>query len=423
MNKIYLSALALIASASISAQILNPGFENWTAGEPTDWITLNGAVAVGDVTDGNSNILVPAVEETAGATEGSSYLRLNSFNLANSTDVTNFPNQDYGSIAVQDFNGTDQYVDFSFDVKYDVVANDTAIIMVQSYDAAGNVSGQGFEVFGGSQATFNTVTIPMMYIGAVASHRAYIVSSESQIFTGVTSTMAPGSWIAVDNIVVGAPIPDVPNVSNVVATDISDNHDGSDLTVTFDVPDETNVNSYYALAMASDVTPAALADGIGFILANGTPIAKTGAAQSFNFTAAGEYWRINAAGNAVEAIAIEEDVEMNVYILVEGSTGYNSVYAASNAVTLTSPLSVAEQVKEINVYPNPANNFVNFKVDGLENGSVIINSITGQEVVNTAIGNGTTKVNVSNLNNGVYIYTVRNQNGEVVKTNKLVVRK
>lgn len=423
MNKIYLSALALIASATISAQVTNPGFENWSTGTPDDWTTLNGAVAVGDVTDGNSNTVAPVLEVTSGATEGMSYIRLNSFNLANSTDATNFPNQDYGSIAVQDVVGTDQYEDFSFDVKYDVITDDTAIIMVQSYDAGGNLTGQGFELFGGAQATFGTVTIPMQYIGAVASHRIFIASSEAQIFTTVNSTLAPGSWLAVDNIVVGATIPDAPTSTNIVASDITDNQDGSDLTVTFDVPDETNVNNYYVLAMASDVTPADLADGIGFIIGNGVEIMPNGAAQSYNFTSAGEYWRINAAGTAVEAVAIEENVEMVVYVLSEGATGYNSAYAASNAVTLTSPLSVADQYKEISVYPNPANNFVNFKIDGLENGTVIINSITGQEVVNTTIAHGTKKVDVSNLNNGVYIYTIRNQNGEVVKTNKLVVNK
>jgi len=52
----------------------------------------------------------------------------------------------------------------------------------------------------------------------------------------------------------------------------------------------------------------------------------------------------------------------------------------------------------------------------------MINSVSGQEVVNTQI-NGTKKVNVSHLNNGIYIYTLHNQNGEVVKTNKLVIRK
>lgn len=84
--------------------------------------------------------------------------------------------------------------------------------------------------------------------------------------------------------------------------------------------------------------------------------------------------------------------------------------------------SIAINTKDIKVFPNPAKNLVNFQVDGLENGNVVISSITGQVVVNTTIS-GTAKVDVSNLNNGVYIYKVVDANGEVVKTNKLVINK
>jgi|SRR5690554_18635 len=77
----------------------------------------------------------------------------------------------------------------------------------------------------------------------------------------------------------------------------------------------------------------------------------------------------------------------------------------------------------VNVFPNPAVNTVTFDVKGLDNGTITINSITGQEVVNTTIANGSKAVNVSHLNNGVYIYAVRNMNGEIIKTNKLVIRK
>lgn len=84
--------------------------------------------------------------------------------------------------------------------------------------------------------------------------------------------------------------------------------------------------------------------------------------------------------------------------------------------------SIAINTKDIKVFPNPAKNLVNFQVDGLENGNIVISSITGQVVVNTTIS-GTEKVDVSNLNNGVYIYKVVDANGEVVKTNKLVINK
>lgn len=84
--------------------------------------------------------------------------------------------------------------------------------------------------------------------------------------------------------------------------------------------------------------------------------------------------------------------------------------------------SIAVNEKNVNVFPNPANDFVTFQIDGLENGNVVISSITGQEVVNTSV-NGLAKVDVSALNNGVYIYKITNSNGELIKTSKLVIQK
>lgn len=84
--------------------------------------------------------------------------------------------------------------------------------------------------------------------------------------------------------------------------------------------------------------------------------------------------------------------------------------------------SIAINEKDVKVFPNPANDFVTFQIDGLENGNVVISSITGQEVINTSL-NGVTKVDVSALNNGVYIYKISNSNGELVKTSKLVIQK
>jgi hypothetical protein len=421
MNKIYLSALALLVGSAINAQVTNPSFENWTSGDPDGWTTNNVFAAFGDITDGSGNTISAATEIMTGATNGNSSLKLTSFNLANSTDSI-APDGDYGGILLQDVVTTNKYADFSFDLKYDIKTNDTAIIAIQAFNAAGSLVGSKIESFAGIQSSFGTTTIAMTYSGSVAEYTIFMVSSEAQVLTNALSTIAPGSFLEVDNIVLGAIIPDAPLATNIVATDVSSNNNGSDLEISFDIPDETNVSNYYVLAMTSAITPDQLNDDIGFLLNNGIQIAPDGANQTYNFTAAGEYWKLNAGGTALEVAPIVENEEMIVYVLVEGTNGYSSVYAGSNAITLTSLVSVVDQYKEISIYPNPANSFVNFKVDGLVNGTIMINSVSGQEVVNTQI-NGTKKVNVSHLNNGIYIYTLHNQNGEVVKTNKLVIRK
>jgi hypothetical protein len=420
MKKIYFSALALIVGASftLNAQVLNPSFENWTTGNPDDWTTFNPISAAGDLTN------TPATQENTSPTDGNFYIKLTSFILSNTIDATNAPNGNYGSFATQDITTTVKYASMSMDVSYDILGGDQGIIVIQAFDSNGDVVAQALEEMTGSQATLTNVSFPLSYSGDVASYSIFIVSSEAQLFGG-TTPIVDGSTVSVDNITVGAAIVDPPNVSNVVASDISDNQDGTDLEVTFDVPaDESNIDSYYVAVFASSVTPSMLATPGAYFTANGTPIATNGSAQSHTFTVADIYLRLNTAGTAFETALIEEGVEFKVYVYVDGATGYGSVIDVSNAITLSSTTSsIVELTKSVNVYPNPATNFVNFEIDGLENGTVTISSITGQEVVNTSFANGVEKVDVNHLNNGVYIYTVRNLNGEVIKTNKLVIRK
>ncbi len=52
---------------------------------------------------------------------------------------------------------------------------------------------------------------------------------------------------------------------------------------------------------------------------------------------------------------------------------------------------------KINIYPNPANDIVNFNLEELNDGSITINSITGQEVANLVVTNSIEQVNVSHL--------------------------
>lgn len=77
---------------------------------------------------------------------------------------------------------------------------------------------------------------------------------------------------------------------------------------------------------------------------------------------------------------------------------------------------------EVSVYPNPVVSTVNFKVDGLDNGTILISSITGQQVANVTI-NGEAQVDVTNYNNGVYVYSILDNNGKIVTVNKFVVQK
>ena len=80
-----------------------------------------------------------------------------------------------------------------------------------------------------------------------------------------------------------------------------------------------------------------------------------------------------------------------------------------------------------NAYPNPANNVVSFNYNmplDAQTASVAIYNMMGQEVVrqDVNVGGSRMDINVSDLTDGVYFYSLI-VNNQTVKTNKLVISK
>ena len=80
-----------------------------------------------------------------------------------------------------------------------------------------------------------------------------------------------------------------------------------------------------------------------------------------------------------------------------------------------------------NAYPNPANNVVSFDYNmpfDAQSASVAIYNMMGQEVIrqDVNVGGSRMSINVSDLTDGVYFYSLI-VNNQTVKTNKLVISK
>lgn len=92
-------------------------------------------------------------------------------------------------------------------------------------------------------------------------------------------------------------------------------------------------------------------------------------------------------------------------------------------INYSSVMSVDEVEISFSSYPNPATDdfFINFNGnDGIAFNLVIYN-LVGEEVLNRTLNNGSNKINVENLNSGVYFYSIVTS-GEIIETKKLVVR-
>lgn len=75
----------------------------------------------------------------------------------------------------------------------------------------------------------------------------------------------------------------------------------------------------------------------------------------------------------------------------------------------------------VKVYPNPAQNVLTVNAQN-HTGNLIMFDALGQIVLSTKIS-GLAKISVADLNNGVYFYSFRDENGNATEAKRLVIRK
>jgi hypothetical protein len=104
------------------------------------------------------------------------------------------------------------------------------------------------------------------------------------------------------------------------------------------------------------------------------------------------------------------------------STALAKVYGRfTHNVTTSCTASLSEDFDfEFSMYPNPANNQLNFKVDE-SNLSIQIIDLLGKTIVSKKTLVSNQSIDLNNLNNGVYFVSVL-KDGRVVKTEKLIVK-
>ncbi|HSO87090.1 MAG TPA: T9SS type A sorting domain-containing protein, partial [Draconibacterium sp.] len=78
-------------------------------------------------------------------------------------------------------------------------------------------------------------------------------------------------------------------------------------------------------------------------------------------------------------------------------------------------------ISSLKVYPNPANNSVNIALDPNQFESVQMIDLTGKVVLNSNIEHSITRLNISHLQNGIYLVKASGQQG--VKIQKLIISK
>jgi len=104
------------------------------------------------------------------------------------------------------------------------------------------------------------------------------------------------------------------------------------------------------------------------------------------------------------------------------SSNNTSCVTYNKTATGISSLSGSNALTDVKVYPNPAVNEVNFEFSktGLE--KITITDLTGKVIKVITIINAKETVNISDLENGVYLYIISSKDA-IVKTDRLVIIK
>jgi Secretion system C-terminal sorting domain len=82
------------------------------------------------------------------------------------------------------------------------------------------------------------------------------------------------------------------------------------------------------------------------------------------------------------------------------------------------PTTNAQPLPQVQIFPNPTSGQLRIEGEGFEKGLVTVTSLTGQVVKHLTIRSR--EVDLSELPSGMYLYSVQNVPGEVIKTGKLV---
>jgi len=166
------------------------------------------------------------------------------------------------------------------------------------------------------------------------------------------------------------------------------------------------------------------------VVANAGPNVSICLDETATLTASGGDEYLWSTGETTASIEVSPDVTTDYYVTVFNAMHFDeaSVSVEVDAECNQGPALPGEESTDfgMDIYPNPASDYVNVEISGSFNTSQIeIYDIAGKRIINQAVlnesqnGSFTKRVNVSQLHNGIYILKLVDDEKEL--TRKLIV--
>ena len=100
------------------------------------------------------------------------------------------------------------------------------------------------------------------------------------------------------------------------------------------------------------------------------------------------------------------------------TNGSNGALASGNSSSLSAIENAAEAL-QIRVYPNPVSDLIHVTVTDKVIGSTVkIHSLLGTEVISKNVTEGQEAIDVSSLQQGLYLYNILDKNNKVILSGK-----
>ncbi|NPD85036.1 T9SS type A sorting domain-containing protein [Lentimicrobium sp. L6] len=161
--------------------------------------------------------------------------------------------------------------------------------------------------------------------------------------------------------------------------------------------------------------------GMGFTLSD-VSVTLMDCAMSENSEFESQYfWQFFYVGTELAQPYSYYIVDENDYLMltINNSLGRQAIYHSQNTVSV-SPIN--QNKSELSIYPNPATKHLNIQnMSNIGLWSVNMTNLLGQQVFKKTLNHQELNIDVSNLNKGVYLIRLYDENEIVLYTEKIII--
>ena len=439
MKKIYSIVSAALLTLGMNAQVFESDLSNWAGGVPTDFDGPHQNLVADSITQINSgNIFGTSSAELKNGSPSSKRFATQpvAVELGQTYNITFYAkgqgeigtriytNKYVGSINYTDIN-TNNWEQFEASVTADTVVSDAEFLFYvkNTVAASGHVQIDQVTITESSTATVsiydiqNTTSGPSSYVGQTVKTQGIVtaVNSTGRFFIQDGSGAWNGVYVYDNNFEV-----EVGDQVNITAT-VDEFKDLTELTgvVILDIVSSGNQLPAPAVISTQEANNE-MYEGVLVKVNNAAVVSPENNGK----------WDINdGSGKLVvsdfmnrDSFMLTENESYDITGIMDYFNNYQLLPRDISDVTVTGIEEYNNNV--VNAYPNPAQSTLFFTVD--LNSSIAEITITNMfgQAVNTVKPNiNKASISVEDLSNGIYLYTAKDMQGNVLSTNKFVVAK